>query len=140
MFGPMTPTSPGGPRASARRAETNALERELRAQVGAGTGPEDPISRAMEIVGDRWSLLIVREIVAGHRRFGELHRHLGIAKTVLSARLKALVAREILQPRPYHREASGRDWHEYRLTQAGIDLYPILIALQRWANTHLSDE
>jgi DNA-binding HxlR family transcriptional regulator len=111
-----------------------------RRQVRAGTRAEDPISRAIEIVGDRWSLLIVREIVAGHRRFGELHRHLGIAKTVLSARLKALVDSQILQPRPYHREASGRDWYEYRLTQAGIDLYPILIALQRWANAHLADD
>jgi DNA-binding HxlR family transcriptional regulator len=122
------------------QSRESALKGELRAPARAGTLAEDPIARAMAIVGDRWSLLIVREVVAGHRRFGELHRHLGIAKTVLSARLKALVEHEILQPRPYHREPSGRDWHEYRLTQAGIDLYPILIALQRWANTHLADE
>jgi DNA-binding HxlR family transcriptional regulator len=127
-------------RVGERRTEASALEGELRTQVRPGARPDDPISRAMEIVGDRWSLLIVREIVGGHRRFGELHRHLGIAKTVLSARLKALVEHGILAPRPYHREASGRDWYEYRLTQAGIDLYPILIALQRWANTHQADE
>jgi DNA-binding HxlR family transcriptional regulator len=128
----MSPTRQG-------RSGGSTLGREPRQQVRAGAGRGDPISQAIEIVGDRWSLLIVREVVAGHRRFGQLHRHLGIAKTVLSARLKALVENEILQPRPYHREPSGRDWYEYRLTQAGIDLYPILIALQRWANTHLAD-
>jgi DNA-binding HxlR family transcriptional regulator len=96
---------------------------------------DDAIGRSMEIVGDRWSLLIVKEIYAGHHRFGQLQRRLGIARTVLSSRLQLLKANGIVERRRYHRDP---DWFEYHLTRRGLDLYPTIAELMRWSRNHLA--
>jgi DNA-binding HxlR family transcriptional regulator len=90
----------------------------------------------MEIVGDRWTLLIVHEIVAGNHRFGQLQRRLGIARTVLSSRLQRLLAHGIIERHRYHHDP---DWYEYRLTSRGVELYPAIRELMQWANIHLAD-
>jgi len=91
-----------------------------------------PMARSVEAVGDWWSLLIVRDAYAGIRRFSDFQRNLGIAKNILSSRLKALVALSILRvetTKPGHRE--------YVLTDKGAELRPILDALSLWGRSHL---
>lgn len=89
-----------------------------------------PVAQALELVGEWWTLLIVREALLGRRRFSEFQQELGIARNVLSSRLRKLVAEGILE-----RRASETDAREveYRLTPKGKDLMPILIALSQWA-------
>ena len=99
-----------------------------------GNNPDPRIDRAFELFGDRWTLLIVREVFAGVRRFGRMQRRLGIARTVLSARLALLVEHGVLERRRYH---SDPDWFEYVLTPRGHALYPAITALTRWAGEHL---
>ena len=91
------------------------------------------IAKALEVVGERWSLLIVRDTMLGNRRFGELQRSLGVARNVLSARLQRLVEEDILERRPYQ---SSPERHEYFLTEKGLDLWPALIALQAWGDRY----
>ncbi len=90
-----------------------------------------PMAQALERVGEWWSLLILRECFGGVRRFGDFERRLGIAKNVLSARLKHLVEAGVLE-----RRASKEDAREieYRLTESGKDLAPVLIALAQWGD------
>ncbi|HEV7770003.1 MAG TPA: helix-turn-helix domain-containing protein [Solirubrobacterales bacterium] len=91
------------------------------------------IAKSLEVIGERWSLLIVRDVMNGNRRFGELQRSLGIARNVLSARLQRLVEEGILERRAYQ-ESPPR--HEYFLTEKGLDLWPSLIALLGWGDRH----
>ena len=91
------------------------------------------IAKALEVVGERWSLLIVRDVMTGHRRFDELQKSLGVARNVLSARLQRLVEEDILERRPYQ-ESPER--YEYFLTDKGLDLWPALIALLGWGDRH----
>ncbi|HZO06966.1 MAG TPA: helix-turn-helix domain-containing protein [Solirubrobacterales bacterium] len=91
------------------------------------------VAGALEVIGERWSLLIVRDVMNGHRRFGELQRSLGVARNVLSARLQRLVEEGILERRAYQ-ESPPR--HEYFLTEKGLDLWPALVALQGWGDRH----
>jgi DNA-binding HxlR family transcriptional regulator len=91
------------------------------------------IAKALEVVGERWTLLIVRDVMLGHRRFGELQRSLGVARNVLSARLQRLVEEDILERRAYQ---SSPERYEYFLTEKGLDLWPALIALQAWGDRH----
>ena len=95
------------------------------------------IGRAMEILGERWTFLILRESFYGVRRFSDMQRNLGIARNILSTRLQTLVANGILERRLYQEEPPR---HEYRLTEAGRDLYPAIVTLMRWGDRHLSDE
>ncbi|MET1071034.1 MAG: helix-turn-helix domain-containing protein [Umezawaea sp.] len=95
----------------------------------------DSVGRALALVGERWTLLILREAFFGVRRFGELTRNLGIPKPTLSARLRTLVDAGLLDRVPY---AAEPDRHEYRLTQAGRDLFPAIVALMKWGDTHLA--
>ena len=88
-----------------------------------------PVAQALERVGEWWSLMILREAFRGTRRFGDFERRLGIAKNVLSARLKGLVAAGVLERRPSAEDAREV---EYRLTAAGKDLAPVMIALAQW--------
>lgn len=92
-----------------------------------------PVARASAVVGDRWSLLIVREAYDGARRFNDFQRRLGVAKNILSARLRALVADGVLETTP---AADGGPYHEYRLTPAGLDLFPVIVALRQWGEAH----
>jgi DNA-binding HxlR family transcriptional regulator len=91
------------------------------------------VAGALEVIGERWSLLIVRDVLNGNRRFGQLQRSLGVARNVLSARLQRLVEEGILERRAYQ-ESPPR--HEYFLTEKGLDLWPALIALQGWGDRH----
>jgi DNA-binding HxlR family transcriptional regulator len=91
------------------------------------------VAKALEVIGERWSLLIVRSVMHGNRRFGEMQESLGIARNVLSARLQRLVDEEILERRAYS-ESPPR--YEYFLTQKGLDLWPALIALLHWGERY----
>jgi DNA-binding HxlR family transcriptional regulator len=94
------------------------------------------VARALEVVGERWSLLIVRDLMLGYRRFDELHARLGVARNVLTSRLERLVEEGVVEKRPYQ-ERPVR--HEYRLTAKGRDLWPVIMALQSWGDQHLYD-
>lgn len=91
------------------------------------------IARCLEQVGDWWTLLIVREALSGTRRFSEFQSHLGIAPNVLSARLQGLVQHGILQA--VAESENGRVL-EYRLTDKGRDLFPVIVALLQWGDRH----
>jgi DNA-binding HxlR family transcriptional regulator len=91
------------------------------------------IAKSLEVIGERWSLLIVRDVLHGNRRFSEIQRSLGVARNVLAARLQRLVDEGILERRAYQ-ESPPRD--EYFLTEKGLDLWPALIALQGWGDRH----
>jgi DNA-binding HxlR family transcriptional regulator len=91
------------------------------------------IAKSLEVIGERWSLLIVRDVFNGHRRFGEIQTSLGVARNVLAARLQKLVEEEILERRMYQ-ESPPR--HEYFLTEKGLGLWPTLIALLNWGDRY----
>jgi DNA-binding HxlR family transcriptional regulator len=93
-----------------------------------------PIGRASELLGDRWTLLILREATLGVTRFDKFRERLGVADNILSTRLRRLVEADVLVKVPYHDGRRTRD--EYRLTQAGADLAPALRALGEWADKH----
>ena len=93
--------------------------------------------RAMEILGERWTFLILRESFYGVRRFSDMQRNLGIARNMLSMRLQTLTANGILERRLYHSEPPR---YEYRLTAAGRDLYPAIVTLMRWGDKHLQQD
>ena len=94
----------------------------------------DAIERAADVLGDRWRILVLREAFYGVRRYGEMCRNLGIARNVLAAKLKDLVADGLLERRRYRTDP---DWYEYVLTDAGHDLYGAVVALLHWADVHL---
>ena len=98
---------------------------------------ECPVARAVDVIGDRWSLLIVRDAFDGITRFSEFQRNLGLAKNILSSRLRELVAHDILEVRP---AADGSAYHEYALTQKGRDLFVILVSLRQWGEDHLFED
>jgi DNA-binding HxlR family transcriptional regulator len=92
------------------------------------------IGRAMEILGERWTFLILRESFYGVRRFSDMQRNLGIARNILSARLQNLVRAGILERRRYQAEPER---YEYKLTDTGLALYPAIITIMRWGDDHL---
>ena len=96
------------------------------------------VAGTLTVVGEKWSLLVLREAFLGVRRFADFQRVLGAPKAVLSDRLASLVGQGILSRVPYQAEGE-RQRHEYRLTQKGIDLYPTLVALMQWGDRYLSD-
>jgi DNA-binding HxlR family transcriptional regulator len=91
------------------------------------------IAAALEVVGERWSLLIVRDVLLGVRRFDELQANLGIARNVLQTRLQRLVEQGVLERLRYH-ERPPR--FEYVLTDKGLDLWPTIVALMQWGDEH----
>jgi DNA-binding HxlR family transcriptional regulator len=95
----------------------------------------DSVSRTLELVGEKWTLLILREAFFGVRRYGQLARTLGIPRPTLSARLRTLVDAGLLERELY---ATGPDRYEYGLTGAGIDLFPSIVTLMRWGDEHLA--
>jgi DNA-binding HxlR family transcriptional regulator len=90
-------------------------------------------ARALELIGERWTLLIVRDVLAGARRFDQMQRSLGIARNVLAARLERLTEEGILEQRPY---SLSPPRYEYFLTEKGLDLWPVLVALVHWGDKH----
>ena len=95
------------------------------------------VSRSLEILQDRWTILVLREIFNGVRRFDDISEHIGVSRSVLARRLAALVEDGVLERRPY-REPGERARHEYRLTEMGRDLLPVLIALVTFGDKHLA--
>lgn len=93
-----------------------------------------PVARSLDIIGDWWSLLIVRDALRGIKRFGEFQKSLGIAKNMLTARLKLLVDEGILRLQP---ASDGSAWQEYVLTDKGRALQTVLVALSQWGNEFL---
>ena len=96
------------------------------------------VSRALAVVGDRWTLLVLREAFYGVRRFDEFHRNLGVARPILSARLRNLVDHGLLSRAPYQ-EPGHRLRYEYHLTEKGRALFETLAALMQWGDTYLAD-
>ncbi|WP_328460103.1 helix-turn-helix transcriptional regulator [Actinoplanes sp. NBC_00393] len=96
------------------------------------------ISRAMAILGEKWTIVVLREVFSGLRRFDDMRVRTGIPRQVLTNRLALLVEHGVLRRAPY-REPGARVRHEYRLTEKGFDLYPVLIAVAEWGNRYLAD-
>jgi DNA-binding HxlR family transcriptional regulator len=92
------------------------------------------VARSLDIIGDWWSLLIIRDALSGLRRFGEFQRSLGAAKNILTVRLKALVAEGILETAP---ASDGSAYQEYLITEKGRALLPVLVALGQWGSEYL---
>ena len=93
-------------------------------------GDECPIARALDVIGDWWSLLIIRNAFFGVRRFGEFQKELGLAKNILTVRLRTLVDQGILATAP---ASDGSAYQEYVLTPKGRGIFPILVALRQWS-------
>ena len=93
------------------------------------------IARTLEIVGERWTLLVMREVLLGSRRFGDIRRSLGVAPNILSDRLATLVEHGLLTRRRYSERPEA---HEYVPTRKGVDLNPVLVALLQWGDRHAS--
>lgn len=95
------------------------------------------IARTMQLIGQPWTLLVLRDLFNGVRRFDDLTEHLGIARNVLTNRLAALVEAGLVEKRSY-REPGQRARHEYRLTPAGRDLRTVLFAVMAYGDAHLA--
>lgn len=95
------------------------------------------VARALSVVGERWTLLIMRDAFLGTRRFDQFQRNLGITRHRLSERLSKLVEQGVLVKVPYHEKPLR---HEYRLTRKGLALYPVLMSLARWGDDWMSDD
>lgn len=93
-----------------------------------------PVARSVDTVGDRWSLLIVRDAFDGMRRFSDFQRSLGVARNILSDRLRKLVEAGILATQP---ASDGSAYQEYVLTARGESLFPVVVALRQWGEQHL---
>ena len=93
------------------------------------------IARSMAVLGERWTLVILRSAFMGARRFEDYQSSTGIARNILTDRLKTLVDSGVLARRPYA-EHPGRTLYEYRLTDKGLDLYPVLVSLMQWGNRY----
>jgi DNA-binding HxlR family transcriptional regulator len=96
-----------------------------------------PVARTLDIVGERWTLLVLRDAFNGVRRFEEFAARLPIARNVLADRLRTLVEHGILDRKPYQDHPPR---YEYRLTPAGMELYPVIVALMQWGNRHRMGE
>src|SRR3981189_3202696 len=89
-----------------------------------------PIARSVDAIGDWWSMLIIREALLGHRRFGEFQKGLGLAKNILTVRLRGLVDQGILKMAP---ASDGSAYQQYLLTPKGRGVFPVLVALRQWS-------
>src|SRR5260370_35107366 len=89
-----------------------------------------PIARSLEAIGDWWSLLIIRDALLGRRRFGEFQKSLGLAKNILTVRLRTLLDQGILKTTP---ASDGSAYQEYVLTPKGRGVFPVLVALRQWS-------
>lgn len=97
------------------------------------------IAAAVSIVGEKWTLLVLREAFSGVTRFDEFLRNTGCSSAILSSRLKALVSYGILRRVPYQ-EPGDRVRDAYRLTRAGVDLLPAIVALMQWGDRYLTPD
>lgn len=95
------------------------------------------LAQTLNVIGERWTLLILRDAFLGVRRFDEFQRSLGIARNVLNTRLQRLVDDGLLEKRLYQERPER---FEYRLTEKGKDLWPTLVTLMHWGDKHAADE
>jgi DNA-binding HxlR family transcriptional regulator len=102
-------------------------------RVSFGNAP-CPVARALDVIGDWWSLLIIRDAFDSVRRFSEFEASLGIAKGILSSRLRDLIERDILETAP---ASDGSAYREYVLTEKGRGLFLVIVALRQWGEDHL---
>ncbi|MFZ5935701.1 winged helix-turn-helix transcriptional regulator [Pseudomonas sp. HS6-2] len=93
-----------------------------------------PVARALEVLGDRWALMILRDAFDGLRRFSEFQKNLGLAKNILASRLKLLVESGLLALQP---ASDGSAYKEYVLTEKGRALFPIVVGLRQWGERYL---
>ena len=100
-------------------------------------GAECPVARSLDAIGDWWSLLIIRDAFDGICRFGEFQRNLGMAKNILAARLRTLVAHGIFQVVP---ASDGSAYQEYVLTEKGQGLFHLIIGLRQWGERFFYEE
>jgi DNA-binding HxlR family transcriptional regulator len=96
------------------------------------------VGRTLAIIGEKWTLVVLREVFQGVRRFEDMRQRTAIPRQVLSDRLAHLVDEEILRRESY-REPGQRERQEYRLTQKGIDLHPVLVSLLAWGDAYAAD-
>jgi DNA-binding HxlR family transcriptional regulator len=96
-----------------------------------------PVGRSVDLIADRWSLLVVRDAFDGVRRFSDFQRSLGVARNILSDRLRRLVDAGILAIQP---PANGGAYQEYVLTERGKALFPVIVALRQWGERNLFEE
>ena len=101
------------------------------------SGAACPIARSLDVIGDWWSLLIVRDALRGMRRFSEFQKSLGVSKNILTKRLRTLVTQGILELIP---ASDGSAYQEYRLTEKGRGLFQVLVALGQWGQESLAAE
>jgi DNA-binding HxlR family transcriptional regulator len=94
------------------------------------------IAATLELIGERWTILILRDLFLGVHRFEEIQRDLGIARNILQRRLTRLVDEGLVRRVPYQERPTR---YEYRLTRNGVDLWPVLISLQKWGDLHMAD-
>jgi DNA-binding HxlR family transcriptional regulator len=95
------------------------------------------MARTVSVIGDRWTLLILRDCFLRVRRFEDFQERLGITRPILASRLKKLVDEFVLVKVPYQRRPPR---YEYRLTQKGLDLYPIVMAIVHWGDVYMADK
>jgi DNA-binding HxlR family transcriptional regulator len=100
-------------------------------------GQNCSVARTLELVGERWTILVLRDVFLGRRRFDQIQQSLGVARNVLAARLDRLVGEGILEKVPYQ-ERPVR--HEYRLTAKGVDLWPVTVELLRWGDRYTAPD
>lgn len=93
-----------------------------------------PVARALDAIGERWCLLVVRDAFDGARRFGDFQRRLGVARNILADRLRVLVEQGVLAVQP---AADGTAYQEYVLTARGESLFPVIVALRQWGEREL---
>jgi DNA-binding HxlR family transcriptional regulator len=95
------------------------------------------IARTLDVVGEKWALLAIREVFLGNRRFDEMVHRTGAPRDTLAARLRTLVGAGVLERRQYSAHPAR---FEYPLTESGRDLYPVIVTLMRWGDQHLADD
>lgn len=95
------------------------------------------LARTLAVIGDKWTLLVLRDCFLGVRRFDEFERRLGITRHLLAGRLKKLVEHGVLTKVAYQQRPLRE---EYRLTEKGLDLHPAMLALVSWGDRHMADE
>jgi len=95
---------------------------------------ECPVARTLEVIGDRWSLMIIRDAFDDIRRFSEFQKSLGVAKNILASRLKALVEVGVFEVRP---ASDGSAYKEYVLTDKGREVFPVVVSLRQWGERFL---
>jgi DNA-binding HxlR family transcriptional regulator len=91
------------------------------------------VARTLEVMGDRWTMLVIRDAFLGVRRFDDFQRSMGVARNVLADRLARLVDEGVLERRRYQERPER---FEYRLTEKGIDLWPVMVSLMKWGDRH----